>query len=454
MSSQPNPPARKETWLTKIGQSLVLIAFASLAIVPLMMYGCAGESARWRAAAAFNLYEEGQTDLAIEKMQEIADSPAADPRLQLQLAEKFANNHRGAEGLKICERLMEQTESPSLKRDIRLVRVECLQSLGEFKTALEEYKGTLKKESNRGIRILNNLAYHRALAGAELGAASTDIQKAINKQELTPVRSKELEELLVFNFDKKSQVPLSMRTRTLLAAAIASRELDCREQVLPVLSRFIDQYEQNLNSIERAVTASVYEQIKETFPLTAAQTQAAATQNRTVRWLMIQELAFLRTARAILFQDQDQITDCDRDRQRIKQLGLDADAIAAQMPRGLDCLIIFNEATMTLDTRGFVRYRGAVRPSQLVQAKFDLDLAVLAAELNQKSFDSSMRNSTQEIGDVRLARRGAKRTFAVLLYHRMLINTSMQNVQEAEQDALRVRELKRELGYDPDARLF
>ena len=452
-SSSPNPPANSETWLTRLGQTVVLIAFASFAVVPLLMYGCAGETERWRAAAAINLYEDGQTDLAIERMEEIAGSSSTEPLLQLQLAQMFAMNERGAEGLEICDRLMEQTESSRMKDGIRGVRVNCLQATGRFKAALEEYKSTLPRPANSPSdkwRNLNNLAYFRALAGTELDAAFKEIQQAINGQESAPVRSKELKELLVLNAEAATRSPLSLRTRALLAAVVVSRELDCRENVLPILSRFIQEYEQSLNATERSVTAAVYDQIKKSFPLTAVQTRSTTDQKRTDRWLTVQELAYLRTARALLFQDKDQVTECDRDRQRVKQLGLDAEVIASKLPRGVDCLRIFNASTMTLDTRGFVRYRGATRPSQLVQAKFDMDVAVLAAELNRKTFDSPMRNSTEEVGDVRLARRGAKRTHAVLLYHRMLVNRTLRNEQGAKQDETLIREL----GFPPDARLY
>ena len=438
-----------------------------------------------------NLAESGQAEEAIEVM-EIAFREAPDNRqIKLAYANLLAENDQGELGITLCDEILELTPEDELAQQIRST---CFQYLGEFDLALENYKRHLSGKILRTPIELNNLAYFRALARKELTRANRDINKAIESEEL---------EYWGCNYI----VPLNVRTS--VAIGLLSRTLNQRDRALAELDKNIDAYEAKLENqisfIQSAVTQLMQENPPATYRSTSPDQQPnidsvpneqlgftagfafdgrvekGISNARALKQIDKNSLGVMLATRALINEDLSAFKSADRDRKRLKQLGLDFANLATSLPNAEACLSQLQKASMYLDTRGFVSGRrnwksSSLPPSPSAQrseqpndsdmqsltpnanpmssyeeALADLDSAILASEFMEFSLNSSLYN-TPDFSAQQIARRKkmATRMTAVLIYHRMEVHRRAGKKKAADQDQLSIEKL----GFEADGNLF
>lgn len=436
-----------------------------------------------------NLAESGQAEEAI-KVMEIAFREAPDNRqIKLAYANLLAENDQGELGITLCDEILEMTPEDELAHQIRST---CFQYLGEFDLALENYKRYLSGKISRTPIELNNLAYFRALARKELSRANRDINKAIESEELE-------------YWGCSYIVPLDVRTA--VAIGLLSRTLNQRKRALAELDKKIDTYEAKLENQISFIQSAVTQLMQENSPATSRLTLPTEKPNignapteklgftagfafgkkvekgisnaRALKQIDKNSVGVLLATRALINEDLSAFAFADRDRKKLKQLGLDFANLATSLPNAAACLSQLQKASMYLDTRGFVSGQRNWKSSPLApsvqrseppndsdtqtlnlntnpassyeDAIADLDIAILASEFMEFSLNSSLYN-TPDFSAQQIAQRKkmATRMTAVLIYHRMEIHLRAGKKKAADQDQLSIEKL----GFEADGNLF
>ncbi len=323
-----------------------------------------------------------------------------------------------------------------------LSRSTCQQYLDQPKQALETLKSIyelLGSSDQASDQQLNNLAYYRALANVELSLARAEIREVIlnqNRNATWPV-----------GFD------LTLSARTFVSIGLISRQLDQQRDALPLLDREIDKLAELEFRDDLALSESVYEAIQDSFPLEVAEEEKLTVTRRLQLDRRRDCLAFLLVTRALIHQDLGHERQCELDRIQVRQLGYQPDDILDKLPTNVQSLAVLDQAATYLDTHGFV----LLQQGEYERAKENLDLAIAAAELNLRAIDSPLHNSNEELTfDPQQRRPAYERIAAVLRYHRYQLYKRLGfgdgrgSGIEVPDDAGRIREL----GFDPDSRLF
>jgi len=386
---------------------LVVLLMVSFAAVPLTIYGCAPEWARWDAAQANRFFRMGEAEEGIYQLRDAIRKSPRDLVIRLSLAKELIKLKRPEEALELANEVLvlHSTNKPAL-----MIKTECQQMLGDFEGGLQtwlEYDQLLHA-FNRNANSLNASAYHRALAGKELHLAHKDIDLAnawVNSQ-----------------LDLLGEGEIRLHVKALVCATLVARCCDSRDSVRPELDRQIELIEDrrfsveqtllnevqiataldeesaikrilNLGSlaerIEKEKTMLMYyrdqflpgsesyahwnrkakllkphfdradqvrlREINSTFG-TPTSNEDRVEWTRSILTNFENELAVLLTCRALLHQDAEDFLRCDADRSRIVELDFDPAEIARSLP---DEQSIFSEVrtygASWLDTRGFIR---------------------------------------------------------------------------------------------------
>ena len=152
-------------------------------------------------------------------------------------------------------------------------------------------------------------------------------------------------------------------------------------------------------------------------------------------------LATLMVTRALLLEDLGRQELCDEDRFRVTAMGFDPDQIVSEFPDDLECLRTLEQAATFLDTRGVVLLQqGELRLSQR-----DLDLAVLAIEILNHSFEGGIQNSVMNEGGRFFRESKSLELEASVLYHRMQLAEEMDDQETVDANRQRIEEL----GFEP-----
>ena len=418
-----------------------------------------------------NLAEGGHSDEAMKIMESAFREAPENRQIKLAYANLLAENDQGELGITLCDEILELTPEDAMAHQILST---CLQYLGEFDLALENYKLQLSGKISRTPIELNNLAYFRALAQKELSRANQDIKKAIESEEL---------EYWGCNYI----VPLDVRTA--VAMGLLSRTLNQRDRALAELDRKIKNYEGKLETQVSFIQGIVTELMQENPPVETADSKTSfafgeklekgISNARALKQIDKNSLGVMLATRALINEDLGANELADRDRQRLQELGLSFTTVANSLPNSEACLTQLQKASMYLDTRGFVSGRRKWQsknlsatdqgsepvtisefqvlnpnlnaPSSYENALEDLDCAILASEFMELALNSSLYN-TPDFSAQQIARRKkmARRMTAVLIYHRMEIHRRAGKKKAAAQDRTTIENL----GFEANGSLF
>ena len=420
-------------------------------LLPLMMYGCGPEWARWDAAQAVIAYDRGDMEQAIFQLTTAVERSPRDPSLKISLAKKLIESGRGEEAEALCDEILARfpDNDPAL-----ITKANSQQAQGNFRLALDTFNLRARQRNwtiSRRPDKLNERAYFRALAGVQLDDAKQDIDVAC----------------AIVSQSSFGNLPWSMGLfqRSLAASGIVAMEIDMTQQAVPQLSDAID-------SIRRVLHESNTELNREIIELSAGEYppnhEKANSQNefRDLIRNSEQTMATLLTVRALAYQQLGSDDMCDQDRAEVRSLSLDCDEIAAAFPESSECIGTLQISSAFLDTRGFIiglmptgGSAGTIElngrtigiSGDFEDALRDLNQSVFAFEVFEKSLTSSIHNHAEgSVQDPVALLQSIGKQKAVFLYHRMVVREKSGDQDGANQDS----EAIKALGCEPGPHLF
>ena len=439
--ANPSGPGRPGFGWSRFG---VLACCLALVLIPIMYQGCPGEAARWQAARALHAFDQGRTDQALGLMRDAVEQRPDDVFLLMPLAQMLLKANRADEALEIARRI---EADPTYARLGYQLKDQCLIRLGRFDEALEafrKYEPALKQQEayapdalatflgTPDLRLeyrvgrLNDLAYHRALAGQELEEARHNMESVIEELSRYP------------------WYPLTLRVgfvdRVVISAALIGRQVGRTEQALERLDVRIRGLEDAVATLKTRLTTDVTQGLADAYPL-------AATSEKRLKEKVFgyaygrEELAALLVVRALLYDDLGRDRLRDRDRVRVVQLGHDPDSLLKQFPEDIDCLRVLQQGAAYLDTRAVVLQK----LDDLARAWDDIQIAVTAVQILNETFAGGIQNSVSNSAGDYFDEDSSRRSEAALLYHRMLLAEPLGKRDVADSDRQRIRAL----GFEP-----
>jgi len=420
-------------------------------LLPLMMYGCGPEWARWDAAQAVIAYDRGDIDQAIFQLTTAVERSPRDPSLKISLAEKLIESGRGDEAETLCDEILARfpDNDPAL-----ITKANSQQAQGNFRLALDTFNVRARQRNwtiSRRPDKLNERAYFRALAGVQLDDAKQDIDLAC----------------AIVSQSSFGNLPwtLGLYQRSLAASGIVAMEIGMTQQAVPHLTEAID-------SIRRLLQESNTELNKEIMKLTVGEyppNQEKANSQNEFRDLIRsseQTLATLLTVRALAHQKLGLDDMCNQDRAEVRSLSLNGDEILAALPETSQCIGTIQISSAFLDTRGYIiglmPRGGSAGNIELTgrtigisgdyeDALRDLNQSVFAFEVFEKSLTSSIHNHAEgSVQDPVAVLQSIGKQKSVLLYHRMVVREKSGDRQGADQDSQAIKAL----GCEPGTHLF
>ena len=448
--SQQSPP-QSSSDDNPLTRRLVIAGFSSLLLLPLVMYGCGPEWARWDAAQAVIAYDRGDMDQAIFQLTTAVQRSPRDPSLKISLAKKLIESGRGDEAEVLCDEILARfpDNDPAL-----ITKANSQQAQGNFRLALDTFNLRARQRNwtiSRRPDKLNERAYFRALAGVQLDDAKQDIDVAC----------------AIVSQSSFGSLPWTLRLfqRSLAASGIVAMEIGMTQQAVPHLSDAID-------ILRRVLHESNIELNREIIELTVGEYppnhEKANSQNefRDLIRNSEQTLATLLTVRALAYQQLGSDDLCDQDRAEVRDLALDCDEIAAAFPENSECIGTIQVSSAFLDTRGYIiglmPIGGSTGTIEVngrtmgISASFedalrDLDQSVFAFEVFEKSLTSNIHNHAEGyVQDPVAALQSIGKQKAVLLYHRLVVRERSGDQHGAKQDL----EAIKALGCQPGPHLF
>ncbi len=424
---------------------LIVILMASFALVPMLIYGCGPEWARWDAAQANQYFRLGETENALHQLRSAIGKSPRDPVIKLSLSQRLVELNKPEQGLKLANEVLEAYPE---HRPAMLQKAKCQQHLGEFEAALEtwlKYDKTLNA-FNRGPGTLNEVAYLRALAGKDLNIARKDIQQAINAVN----RSVSWE----------GDDGVRLKIKAIVLAALISRCCDATSLVSPELDRQIEDIQRQVDVFERALLADIYTNIDQTQP------SSRIEENRRQLREYEKELATLLTVRALLRQDTGDLSGCGLDRGRVVELGFDSAKLAQALPDEKASLSAVGVSGAWLDTRGFIcsqlpwlesetelrqlNMNRLLFNSCYQNARSDLGVALACSQIQLFSLDCHLSNSMDFQVDRELSKKQVTETIAVIRNHLASLHIRAGEKQKAQAQEIEIRKL----GFEPGRQLF
>ena len=427
---------------------LVIAVVASFAVIPMCIYGGGPEWARWDAAQAMQHFHRGETDEAIFQLRSAVERSPRDPVVKLLLADALAQAGDADAGIALADEVLEKYPS---NRNALQTKSSCQRYGGDFVGALQthqQYRDSNGLLSSQ-LSDLNELAYYRALAKKDIQLANQDIEEAVQ----------------TIDQSRWECGDLTLLQKTLVACVLIGRDSQDMAELMQELDYHIEKLDLLAGSRARDLVEHVYENIQQqpTFD------EAIGDPTRERRFELQtyqQRLAVLLTVRALVHQDRDETGLCQNDRQHIRELGLDADEIASELPDDEECLYTLNMASAYLDTRGLVRSlvmwvesedellqlppKRQIRYSTYERARDDLSVSVLATKAFLHSLDGPLHNKMESAVDPIEAKEFWREQTATMLYHRMTLYQRRGETDLAEADRSEIISL----GFQADDSLF
>ncbi len=447
----PEPPTSPDQPLPRL---LVTVGFSTLLLLPLVMYGCGPEWARWDAAQAVIAYDRGDMEQAIFQLTTAVERSPRDPRLKISLAEKLIESGRGKEAEVLCDEILDRFPDNA---SALITKANSQQAQGHFRAALDTFNLRARQRNwtiGSNAYELNERAYFKALAGVQLEDAREDIDAAC----------------LIASRTQFGSLPwrLGLYQRSLVASGIVAMEIGMTESALEHLSPAID-------SLRRLLYRSRHELYREIIELTVAAKQlppdekVANSKNefRNVIRISEQTLATLLTVRALAWQQLGRDEYRDQDRAEVREMSLNSDDILAALPELTECVGTLQISVAFLDTRGYIigqmptpvaennrielSDRTILVSSDFDDALRDLNQSVFAFEVYAKSLETEVHNHAEgNVPDPVAAQKTVGKEKAVLLYHRLVVRQRSGDAEGAAQDAAAIKAL----GCEPGPHLF
>ena len=429
-----------------------------------MNIGCCQDSAQWKVAAAINEAKHGNEEEAIELLQAALRMDPDSSDIKLRLAGLLAENDQGDLGVTLCDEVL---ESDPAADDVWKTRSSCLLLLGRFDEALADYQKHVIGSIDKNSEQLNQLAYQRALAGSELDKALRQINQGIGKLEQQQF------------WGRFSSVPIEVSS--IVSAGLISRYTDGGQAlIMDLLNELIfeeqrvwlDQnakFQRLLTKFEKEDRES---QSGDTDERRAKRQKAEEDQAYQRLQLVAGNLTVSLATRSLIFEDQGQSELADLDRLWLKRIGYEPSEIYKALPSDIECLAALHNGGAMLDTRGFILTQmpwlptwtiptGAVFPmtnkntstsyGSYKGAMRDFDIAVAAAEIRLLALNSTLANRIEFPAEhVQPLKMMEARMIAVLRNHRRQALLKAKQLDAAQQDLLRIKEL----GYEAGPSLF
>lgn len=437
-------PAAKENLLVR---SAAIIFVASFAMLPMIMFGCSPEWARWDASQANAFFKQGETSDALYQLRDAIRKSPRDAVIKLTLAERLIDLKKPQESLDLCAEVLD-----AYPDNIHAMRVksQAQQRAGDFESALAtelEINEWLQAYQRDAFR-LNAIAYARVLANKDLPLAKEEIEAAIAQ----------VNRSIAWSGDK--ELPIHFQIKATVLASLVARCCDMQNESLQVLTKEIALYRKVTDARRGMLTELVYQQSNNAFPL--REDQSIRDQRRELRSAETQ-LATLLSCRALLLQDLGDSERCQADRLEVQSIGYQSSQVVSEFPDDKRAMLLLGNFGGILDTRGYVccmlpwreeqRKDTELRPNHFSShgdALRDMDVAILCNRVSQASFDCSLRN----VVELSLDREGElerlKEFELVFRYHRMLVHQRHGDQELATTDEQRIREL----GEEPGPHLF
>lgn len=407
-------------------------AFVCLAMIPIMFYGTNSELAKWKAARAQLLYEDGDIEGGIEMMEQAIEQSPRDQTLKLELSRMLMPAGRADEALELIDGVVDQSADPRLALDIKS---NCLLYLNRPQEALATLKEIPEFSVPGAINDsgrLNQLAYFRALAQEELDDAKRDIDQAVT-QHLS----------YTWWLDKLS---MTLADQTLVATAMVANRLGRSDIVLEALDKRIDRMEETQRSSRNQVSEDIYQQIQIGLPI-AEQLEQDLQKQHLVLHSQKQYLAVMYAVRALIHQRNGDREQCDTDRLAAESWDHDPDELLSDFPSDWDLMTLMSSGAQYLDTRAMVTW---ARDRDFRGAVADLDRSVLALEVLALARDTDLPNTLHDEHGRFFDEARLNRSEATIRRHRASILLKRGKQQQADADFARIREL----GFDDDDVLF
>lgn len=456
-SDEPGIPSVDETPLHR---SLVVAAFASVLLLPLVFYGCGPEWARWDAAQAVIAYDKGDIDHAIFQLTTAIERSPRDPTLKINLAKLLIRSGRAKEAEALCDEVLQRFRT---NNDALITKTHSQQTQGEFARALETFNEQAQARNWLiGSRpdLLNQRAYFRALARVRLPEARQDIDDALAMIARVPFGT------LPF---RVSMLPRSLVACTLIGRQFSDDDPELLDQIIDRLSRSILDLrlsrDKMLVETNRALMASASLEGTTESPTDQASPNQTQDQLREKVRLTEDAMAVLLVCRALCYQDQEKDDLRDQDRNEVSQMAYDGDDLLAKLPGTQESVATLQASAALLDTRGLVlgllpeESNGVANSPENTSASRrnlrdgldNLDQAVFAYEILVRSLDSDLLNFSEgsEI-DLEEERKDSSRNVAIFRYHRYLILRRMGDMEAAGRDESWIRSA----GLEPGPHLF
>ena len=436
-------PAPKESRLVR---SVAIVFVASFAVLPMVLFGCSPEWARWDASQANAFFKQGETSDALYQLRDAIGKSPRDPVIKLTLAQRLIELEEPQESLVLCAEVLEAYPD---NMHAMQVKSYAQQRIGDFEAALKtemEIEDWLRVY--RGDSRLNEMAYARGLANKDLPLAKAGIETAIAKYNRA----------VGWRGDK--ELPIDFRIKATVLASLVSRSCEMQDESLQVLSRQVVFYRKKVDTLRGDLAEIVYQQAGIAFPVREG--FSGRDQRRELRVAEIQ-LATLLSCRALLLQDLGERERCRSDRLEVQTIGYQSSQVVAAFPDDKAAILSLDGLAAVLDTRGFICGMLPWRDdlSEIVgerryfvsshsDAIWDMDVALLSNRISQASFDCSLRNVVELSFDHDGSLDRLRKQEAVLRYHRMLVHQRHGDDELAAVDDQRIREL----GEEPGPHLF
>lgn len=422
----------------------IVVGFVLLVSIPLLRWVPTQEMARWQAARAVEMYLNGETSAAIEKLEQAVSLLPGDFNLQLRLVDWLLKRDEPQKAHEILEVALQRIEplaqstlsggslwlhAQSLKAGVQWMRSDHPGALATIKQLQDQVRGSSETAL---LGQLNEITYFRALTGLELEEGRAGVAQLLDTK--------------IWTLDSTRNYSAKLRSAGIIAAALLEYRLAKTTHTTAVLDREIELHQAVYDALLQDLQVRIYLPMTRSGLPIEVTARDAAEQRRKQLSAAAAELAALLTVRAYGRELQGSRELADADRQRVTQLGFQSADILKQLPADLDLLYYLEICMQYLDTVGYLQHRagdsaGGVR---------DLNLAIAAAEVFVSTFNTDLQNLPELSFDQRQRQVDSDHMMAVLYQHRWQAHTALRMSEQASLDAATLKRL----GYSVHDRLY
>ena len=306
--------------------------FSFLCCLALILFniGCNNDSAQWKVAAAINEKKNANPEGAIELYQAALRMDPESPEIKIRLANLLAENDQGDLGLTLCDEVLESDPNFQLAWH---VRSNCLTFLGRFDEALADYQKCCAGNSDKNWLELNQLAYHRGLAGFELDKALRQANRGIGKFQQQQIWGGfSIVPLEISSIVSASLISRHLDDGHLLVQDLLNESISERQQIWLERDAFLDRVEEIHEEENQTNFGDETEELR-----TNRQRKELEQASKGVERAS-GNLAVLLATRSLLFEDQGKSKLADLDRLWLKRINVHQQIFTKFCPMTLSAL--------------------------------------------------------------------------------------------------------------------